>query len=184
MSENVFVGERRFWLNQAKTKYVSICLSTQLNNSPCVIISGTRNNTVVLSEKEWCDLLSYKKIITNSIITPEIASTIDLGSFAVEFKVLPHSNIVRIFTGDSSVRLGSISLFHLWKIVPLIQFRIEFLKQQPFSDILQILRGGTQDELINISALETLKEINPEVYTLGLEVIYNYPELLKEDTKV
>uniref|UniRef100_A0A6P7G3F6 Uncharacterized protein LOC114337305 n=1 Tax=Diabrotica virgifera virgifera TaxID=50390 RepID=A0A6P7G3F6_DIAVI len=185
VQKDVFLCERRFFLNPRKSKYVSICISCQLNYTPCVIISGNKNDMLVFSEKDWNDFVSNKEIINSLLVTSDSTDLIDIGRFCVEVKQLPHTSVVRMYTGDSSVRLSFKSVSKLWHLIPIIQYRLELLKHQGFSVVIILLRAGTKgNEIIetSLSLLETIKRLNPEMYTFGLEVIYNYPELLIEES--
>lgn len=188
VKKDIFVGERRFYLNLSKSKFVSVSLSVELNYAPSVMVSGNNNYCVVFTEKEWNDLLSYKQTIDNFISSGDPLEPIDAGKFSIEFKTLPYTKVVKIVTSDSSVYLGPNSISTLWVILPIIQNRLDVLRSQQFNNCLKILQMGVKDcDDVTTNALnimKPIKDINSETYGIALELIYKYPELLKEDIQL
>uniref|UniRef100_A0A6P7G1Z4 Uncharacterized protein LOC114336799 isoform X1 n=1 Tax=Diabrotica virgifera virgifera TaxID=50390 RepID=A0A6P7G1Z4_DIAVI len=186
--KNVFLGEHRYYLNNSNTKYVSISLSVDHNYMPVIAISGCKNDCVVFNEKQWCEFLSFKQNIDIFLNNgPPHDDPIDATQFNIEFKEFQQSRALKICTGDSCVFLGAKSVESLWRYIPIIQGRLEILKKQEFTNSLKILQAGVRG-VVDISSsamqvLEPIKHINSEMYSIFLEIVYKFPELLKDDVE-
>lgn len=188
--QDVLLGEQRFFLNPSKSKYVAISLAHSLNYAPCVVIAGNKREGIMLTEQEWNVFLTYKEDIDKFLSSPTNEESYDAGSFFLEFKKLPYTWVIKISTNDTCIHLGPNSVSTLWKILPIIHHRITTLKKQQFNSTLKILQLGVKDcedcYLTNtaLNIMDPIKNINNDIYSMALELIYIHPALLKEDLQL
>lgn len=182
---DILLGEKRFYLNCSKTKYVTVSLSYDLNFTPCITISGNRNNIVMFSEKEWEEFLTQKEVIDNFMEVGENCEPIDIGKFWMEFDKFQECKVIKIMTGYATVWLGQPSIAELWRILPLVKHTLETLKSQQFASCFKLIELGVKnsEDVINtaLNIIEPIKVINPMTYAIALEIIYKHPEILKNE---
>lgn len=182
----VTLGERRFYLNNSKSKFVSVGLSYTCGFIPCIKISGNKGDSVEFDEKEWEHFLTYQGIICNYLYTNEGLEPVDAEKFTLEFKRLPYATVVKITKDNSSVYLTYDTVCTLWHLLPLINYRIQMLKNQHFFSYFKVLQKGLQnmsgDVLNNAVNLISFKENpNSENISMVMEFLYLHPEAFKQE---
>lgn len=182
----VTLGERRFYLNNSKCKFVAVSLCYDFGLIPCVQISGNKNDHVVFNEVEWKDFLSYQGLITNYLYTDECPDPVDAGKFSLDFKQLPFAKVVKISKDNSYVYLAYDTICTLWDLLPLIKYRIDILKRQQFGNYFKILSAGLRnmsgDVVTNtLKLLQPEENPNSENISMIMEFLYLYTELFKEE---
>lgn len=182
----VTLGERRFYLNNSRSKFVGVSLSQDFGFTPCIQISGDKNNQVVFTETEWEEFLTHQGIITNYFYSDDNLDAIDVGKFFLEFKQLPYCKTIKISRQNSSVYLAHDSICTLWELLPLISYRINMLKNQQFTTYFKILKNGLRNmdgDIINNAWNLLSPENNPNNENLStiLEFLSTYPHLFKKE---
>lgn len=180
--KHVHIGERIFYLNNTKTKYVIVSLFYNSNNFiPCVRISENIKNYINFNENDWNSFLSQKEIINKFMNLDEEQEAIVLQHFCLEFESL--EKVIKILNKHSTVWLDFNSISQLWKMLPLINHILYTYKRQQFDSALKVIELGVQhsSDVTNtaLKIIEPIKTVNPITYALGVEIIYMYPEFLE-----
>uniref|UniRef100_A0A6P7GPH0 Uncharacterized protein LOC114339247 n=1 Tax=Diabrotica virgifera virgifera TaxID=50390 RepID=A0A6P7GPH0_DIAVI len=176
---NVFLAERRYFLNPSNTKYISICLAHEFKFQPSIVISGYKHDCVLFSQTEWVNFLSHKSVI-DSFMGGLYQPTIRDKTFQLEFMQLPCMSALKIIKGETHIILGANSIASIWAMLPLINYHLETLKKEEFTNTLEILKLGVDFENpieSGLKIMEPIKNINKTTYGIALELLYRYSGL-------
>lgn len=186
--KDVVIGEQRYALNKSECKFVSVGLSYGSAYVPCIKLSGHNNIQVVFDENDWKKFLSHQGTITNYLYYNEIPHVIHEDNFSIDF-VEFDCRLIKISKGNNYIFFGYETVCGLWKILPLVKYRIETIKNQQFTNYFKILQRGLQNQTGDIfeNALNILKpEDNPNSQNICmiLELIHIYPDIFEKQCSV
>lgn len=184
--ELVVIGERRFSLNNSKSKYVSVGLARDYEYEPCIILKGNKNDVIIFSEEEWNGFLEYQGIITNYIYSNNSTDPIHSKECSIFFEQISSARVIRIWKNNSYVYLGYESICKLWELLTVIKFRTDMLKKQEFLPYFRVLQKSLQNQAGNLFVyasriLYTNERAPTENVCLALEFMHTYPTAFEED---
>lgn len=184
----VVLGERRYKLNNSKSKHVSTGLSRDLNYNPCVKLSGNKNDVIIFDEKEWLNFLTYQGVVTNYLYTNDRVQTIDTGNFIIKFEQISYSRVIKIIKNNSYIYFGYESICRLWEALPLVKTNIDILKRLRFQSYIKDLVEELKHKEGNIFEnaayfIEISKNCDNENIRILMELVYIYPEVFEAECR-
>lgn len=184
--EFVVLGERLFSLNKSKSKNVSVGLAYEYGYAPCIKLSGNRGDIIIFDENEWNHFLSYQGVITNYLYSNHKEESVNTSKFCIDFQQISYARIIKISKNNSAVYLGYESVCKLWELLPLIRYRIDFVKRQQFSNYFRVLQKGLENQSGNVftntlNALRPQDNPNSENLSTVMEFIYMYPDVFESE---
>lgn len=178
------VNGKAYYLNKSQSKYVTVGL-TLSDFSPSLLFGGINCKTIVLSEEDWNSLLKYQDVITNYFDTcNSLLGPIEERNFIITFEKMRDIPIIKFKHNDQHIFLGNQSVFHLWQIIPIIEYRLDILRRQKFNTYFNNLIsniGNHQENILDrvFSAVSSNQNPNSENVSTMLELLHIYPEELK-----
>lgn len=178
-----------YYLNKSQSKYVNIGLHSN-NFSPCLQFGGSKCKPVMFSEEDWRCLLQYQGIITNYLYSHECSfDPIKTKNFTITFDMFEESPVIKVTQNDFYVVFGSQSIFCLWQIIPLIDYRIDILKRQNFNDYFHVLASNLRnyegsallDKVFKVMSTNQIPD--SENVSTVLELLHMYPDDIEEKIK-
>lgn len=181
--KKIVLNEKKYDLNPSSSKYVSVGIDE--NFDPCVKIGGLKKAySVLFSELEWKNLLKQQGVITNGLYPNSSDNPVITETFIIKFENINDKRIINIGKGSEMIYLGYESVYKLWELVPLINYRIDMLKRLDFQGYFSVIRGSahkfTGDVPQNVMNFVQY-EINPnsENVSIILEMCINYPNMVE-----
>lgn len=137
----------------------------------------------MLNEYEWKDLLQYQGVLTNYFYSPETFATLSTQALTITFENYNEVKYVKFEDKQNNyICFGIESLTQLWLLVPLIDYRLNFLRKQDFQTYfnskLIIAQGKTGD--LSQQILNSISTVNSpccENVSTMMELIYQHPNL-------
>lgn len=182
------INSKVYYLNKSQSKYITVGL-TLSDFKPSLLFGGNNCKTIALSEEDWNSLLKYQDVITsyfyscNSLLDP-----IEERNFIVTFEKIKDTPVIRFKHNDYYIFLGSQSVYCLWQIIPVIEYRLDILRKQKFNTYFNVLVSNIENHQGNIldrvfSAVSSNQNPNSENVSTMLELLHIYPEELKLNFK-
>lgn len=179
----IIVNQKSYHLNKSKSKHVTVGLAYDFGFQPCLTFSGNKCKPVVLNENEWRDLLQFQGILTNFFYSLEKFTTLSTQALTITFE---HYNDVKFVKLEDKrnnyICLGIESLSQLWVLIPLIDYRLNFLKKQDFQNYfnsklinVQGKPGDLCQQIIN--SISTVNCPCSENVSTLMELVYQHPNL-------
>ena len=127
--------ETRYFLNNSKTKSISVGLTYDNSSNlftPSIWFGGSKvKNSIVLYEKDWINLLSYKNVINSS--ENENRNSIMLNSCKISFESFNDIRVLKLEDNYlNCIYLGEESVNGLWLISDVVQYRLNILQSLNF----------------------------------------------------
>lgn len=182
----VVLGERIYKLNKSKCKFISTGLSYDMCYTPCVKMSGNKNDVIVFDENEWAQFITNESIITNYLYSNDKVEPIRAGSFSIYFEQISASRVIKIWKNNSHVYLGFESICKLWELLPLVKYRVDMIKRLQFANYFKIVQKGLQRQGGNVfenvkNLLPPSENSNSENFGMLMELMYIYPDVFETE---
>lgn len=182
----VFLGERRYYLNKSKCKFVSIGLSYVNDYIPHIKLSGYKRGEIFFKWSEWSHFLSYQGIITNYLYSHDKPESINTEDFSIDFEQFSNIRVIKITKSDGFLYLGYETICKLWELLPLIKYRADMLTRQQFGNYFRVLQRGLRNQGGNVfvnadNILKPEENPNSENLSLVMEFMNLYPDMFERE---
>lgn len=181
----IIVNERKYHLNNSKSKFVTVGLSYDFGFQPCITFGGDKTiNPIVLSETDWKELELYQSMLVNYFYSCETYTPLSLSSISISFgRLINNNKFVKIMDKKGSyVCFGLESFTQLRCILPLIDFRLNSLKKLNFQnyfntkiDMINDKSGDICQKILN--SMTPAVDADSENDATMMELLYLYPSL-------
>lgn len=158
-------------------------MSYDFGFQPCLTFSGNKTKPVVLNEYEWKELLQYQGVLTNYFYSPETFAPLSTQALTISFENYNEVKFVKFEDKQNNyICFGIESLTQLWLLIPLIDYRLNFLKKQDFQSYFNSklinAQGKTGDLCQQIlNSISTVNSPCSENVSTMMELIYQHPNL-------
>lgn len=181
----IIVNEKKYYLNNSKSKHITVGLSYDFGFQPCVTLGGNRIiNPIILSEADWKELELYQSMLTTYFYCCEKPKLVTLTSVSIDFGTLSNNNkFIKIIDKQGNyICLGLETFTQLRCILPLIDFRLNSLRklnfQNYFNSKLAMINDKTGDICQKIlCSMNPAAEGDSENDVTIMELLYLYPGL-------
>lgn len=174
-------------LNKSINKYMCIGLSTEDFN-PCIKLSGNKGISILLSENEWREILVYQGIITNNLFSSETRwEPLEFGDISIYFEKIRDENLLKIKKNGFYLYLGRETVCNMWQLIPLLEKRLIFLKNQQFKQYFSIFKNSYANnggDIVNkiFEVLSAQENPSENVCTI-MEMVILHPSILERKIK-
>lgn len=180
------LGERRFPLNNSRSKFISVSINSEYGYEPCIQLMGNKGDVIMFRERDWLDFLDYQGVITNYLYANDDTSTIFCENFTLSFEQILSCRVIKISRNKLYVYLGYETICKLWELLPVIKYRIEMCKKLQFTNYFNVLKKGLEYQpgniFVNASKILNTRDSCPtENVCLVLELMYVYPEVFEKE---
>jgi hypothetical protein len=179
------LNSKIYFLNKSSTKFVTVGISID-DFSPKIHISGQNGYKISINEDEWKSLVKYEGVISNYFYSfTSNFSPIKLGNISIYFENYNEIPILKIQkNGEYYVLLSTSSVFKLFEIKDIIDYRLQVFKKQDFVKYFNTFQQGlglcNEDLLSTVQNVLNYKEnTNSENVSTMMEFLFLYPNELE-----
>ncbi|KAK4872010.1 hypothetical protein RN001_016134 [Aquatica leii] len=184
------IDQNVYNLNKSKTKFISVGMNCANHFCPSVKIFATYKQEIVFTEEEWVWFLELREKIHRCFQSTEaICEPIKVGTKTIIFEIIDQKKILKIVGAENEeVYLGRESLWEIWKLAVLINYRLNQIVLKEFSNFYDTVINAVfdlpGDAKTNISNVLDQFLSKTDVVCCMLEVVTFYPEKVVFDVEL